>query len=344
MKMPKRISLFIIFASLLLFFGGGIIFSGSAAAKSGKPVVIKLATATKGGTFYPVGVALSELWNKELEKRLPYAVKVSALLSAGSKENITLLRGKKAEMAILQGLFGSLAWNAGTKKKKPYRDFRAVSMLWPNVEHFVMLRNKVRTGTILDIKGTRFSIGRPLSGTEKSTLIIMRAVGIGKKDILPEHFGYKKAADAIKKGKLEGASLVAGPPVPAVRDLYTSLKTEIAVLEFTDKQLKQITGHSVYPGFRYIIPPGTYPGQEKEIRTIAQPTFLAVRDDVDEELVYQMTKAVYENLDFLGKKHPVTRSMSIESAVSGLPIPLHPGALRYYREAGLEIPEEIILK
>jgi TRAP transporter TAXI family solute receptor len=94
----------------------------------------------------------------------------------------------------------------------------------------------------------------------------------------------------------------------------------------------------------YTIPAGSYPGQDTDVQTVAQPNFLATNADIPEEHVYQITKAIYENLPFLQAIHPATKVMSIESAIAGLPLPLHPGALRYYQEVGLDIPERLIAK
>jgi len=246
-------------------------------------------------------------------------------------------------MAILQGLSGSLAWDkTGLYRKKAYRDFRAISNLWPNVEHFVLAKNKVETGTIADIKGTRFSIGQPDSGTEESTLIIMNAFDMDRHSIIPSQFGYEEAVAAIKKGELDGASLVGGTPVKAVRELFSDPETDVAILEFSDKQLNTIINRSAYPGFRYVIFVGTYPGQKRQIKTVAQTTFLAVRADINDELVYKITETIYKNLAFLLKKHRATRYLNLNSAVSNLPVPLHPGAIKYYKEAGLEIPKNLI--
>lgn len=212
-EMIKKWGQLTILFVVLPFLISGIASPDSLLAESEKTVSIKIATATKGGTFYPVGVALAELWSMKLKNHWLNPVKFTAVTSAGSKENITLLKENKADMAILQGLSGSLAWDkTGLYRKKAYRDFRAISNLWPNVEHFVLAKSKVKTGTIADIKGTRFSIGQPDSGTEESTLIIMNAFGMDRHSIIPSQLGYEEAVAAIKKGELDGASLVGGNP------------------------------------------------------------------------------------------------------------------------------------
>jgi TRAP transporter TAXI family solute receptor len=296
-----------------------------------------------GGTYYPVGVALSTLWSIKLRKDKP-VIKVNPITSAGSGENVNMLKGKEVEMAILQGLFGKMAWN-GTDiyKGKPMKELRSITLLWPNVEHFVIYQDKVKTGTITDIKGLKFSIGRAGSGTERSGLTIMSGVGMGRDDVKAEYLGYFESSKAMKDKRIHGANLCAGPPVAAVTDLFATPGMKVKILEFTDKQLKAINSKTAYPGFKYLIPANTYPGQKKQIITIAQPNFLGIRADIDPAIVYKLTKTIYENLPYLYAIHQATKFMKLELATSGLPCPLHPGALKYYREVGgVMIPDSLI--
>jgi TRAP transporter TAXI family solute receptor len=90
------------------------------------------------------------------------------------------------------------------------------------------------------------------------------------------------------------------------------------------------------------VPAGTYPGQDEDIRTAAQPNFLAVRADVEDDVVYEVTKVIFDNLSFLYSVHKATRVMTLDNAVEGLPVPLHPGAVRFYRERGIPIPDHLL--
>ncbi len=310
-----------------------------------KPVYARIrfftiATATPGGTYYPVGTGLATLWTEKLKGE---GIRISAQSSAGSVENINMLRDGEAEFAILQGLIGSMAWKGeGVFKGRAYKGLRCISALWPNVEHFVLIEKKVKTGNVLDIKGTHFCIGRAGSGTERSTLTIMGALGMSIKDIKPEYLGYGDAARAIKDGTIDGGAFPAGPPVAAVSDLFATPNLQVRILEFTDKQLKMVKENSLYPAFRYVLPPNTYMGQKQPIRTIAQPNFLGVRKEVDPEVVYKVTKVMYENLPYLRRVHKACRFIKLESALSGLPAPLHLGAYKYYKEQGLRIPQHLL--
>ncbi len=334
MRRALKVTALVVILAVALFF-----FQGSAAAAQ-KLTSLIIATATTGGTYYPVGVAMATLWTTKLRRE---GIRVSPMSTAGSGENIPMLKGEEVELAILQGLFGAMAFRGiGIYEGKPYTDLRTIAMLWPNTEHFVLVKDKVKTGTVADIEGVRFSIGRAGSGTERSGLFIMKGIGLTVKDVKPEYLGYFESASAMKDGKIEGANLVAGEPVAAVTDLFSAPGMEVAILEFTDEQIKSIVEKTPYPGFRYIIPANTYRGQTEPVRTMAQPNFLGVRADVDEEVVYLLTKTIFENLDYLVKAHKATRFIKMETALSGLPGPLHPGALRYYRERGHEIPKHLI--
>ncbi len=316
----------------------------AAAPQSGDSQALIIATASTGGTYYPVGVALSTLTNVKLANS---GIQMNAISSAGSGENIQLIKNKEADLAILQGLFGAMAWQGkGKYDGTPEQDMRAISMLWENVEHFVVDAEYATTGNIADLenmKGEGFSIGRRGSGTETSGTTILGALGYDPEaDFTPERVGYSESSAALQDGRIAGMNTPAGPPVSAVTQAFATMGGDsITILEFTDDQIDQV--NSEFPVWgRYVIPANTYPGQEVDINTISQPNFLAVHPDLDEETVYQITKNIYENLDFLVNIHKATGAMSLERAIIGLPVPLHPGAARYYQEMGIEIPEELM--
>jgi uncharacterized protein len=303
-----------------------------------------LATATTGGTYYPVGVALATLTKVRLEPT--DGIAMSAISSAGSGENVKLLRENQAQFAILQALFG--AWAAeGTgmlEAEGPQPHLRSISMLWQNVEHFVVTNDMAKTGSIEDLaefNGAPFSIGARNSGTEGSGRTILKGLGIDPdEEFEVAYMGYTPTAEALQNGTVKGANLPGGVPVSAVAQAFASMSGDLAILSFSDEQITQANSEfDVWPP--YEIPAGTYPGQDEPVQTIAQPNFLAVRDDIPEEDVYLITKTMYENLPFLQNIHAATKDMALEKAIVGLPLPLHPGAVRFYEEQGIEIPERL---
>jgi uncharacterized protein len=303
-----------------------------------------LATATTGGTYYPVGVALATLTKVKLEPT--EGIAMSAISSAGSGENVKLLRENQAQFAILQALFG--AWAAeGTgmlEAEGPQPHLRSISMLWQNVEHFVVTNDMAKTGSIEDLaefNGAPFSIGARNSGTEGSGRTILEGLGIDPdEEFEVAYMGYTPTAEALQNGTVKGANLPGGVPVSAVAQAFASMSGDLAILSFSDEQITQAnSAFDVWPP--YEIPAGTYPGQDEPVQTIAQPNFLAVRDDIPEEDVYLITKTMYENLPFLQNIHAATKDMALDKAIEGLPLPLHPGAVRFYEEQGMTIPDKL---
>ncbi|MEZ8601909.1 TAXI family TRAP transporter solute-binding subunit [Vibrio splendidus] len=304
-----------------------------------------LATASTGGTYYPVGVALATLSKVKLAPKQHFSL--AAISSAGSGENVKLLNENEAQFAILQGLYGAWAWQGlgPYEKSGSQKQLRSVSMLWQNVEHFIVRSDLTETGTMSDLEnlnGKKFSIGKKNSGTENSGRQIMQGLSVNPEQFKLAFMGYGGSASALQNGTIDGMNTPAGVPVGAVTQAFAALGEDIQILSFTDAQIKQANGdYNIWT--KYEIPANTYPGVDKPITTIAQPNFLAVREDISDEDVYQLTKAIYENLPFLQGIHKATKAMALEKGIAGLPVPLHPGAARYYQEVGIDVPSELIV-
>ena len=301
-----------------------------------------LATASTGGTYYPVGVAISTLIKVKLEPEM--GIGMSAISSAGSGENVRLMRENEAQFGILQGLYGYYAAQGEGEISEPQENLRSVSMLWQNVEHFVIASDAAGDGTIqafVDAKGDAMALGAQNSGTLGSNITILEGFGINaEEDYELVYGGYGPAAEALQNGQVTGISTPAGVPVGAISQLFASAGDGVTLLSFTDEQIATADGgRELWTA--YEIPGGTYPGLDEAVTTIAQPNFLAVNADLPEENVYQITKAIFENLPFLQAIHPATNAMSLEAAIAGLPLPLHPGAARYFEEQGVEIPDRL---
>ncbi|MBW7984181.1 TAXI family TRAP transporter solute-binding subunit [Enterobacillus tribolii] len=299
---------------------------------------LSVATASTGGTYYPIGVGLANVWTHALKAD---NVQVTGQSSAGSVENIDLMQKDEAQLSILQSLMAVEAYE-GVRNfaGRPYTDLRSISMLWPNVEHFVLMNGKAKNGTLDDIDGTRFSVGPQASGTEQSTLIILQGVDLSKAKIDPEYLGYGDTIAAMRDGRLDGGALPAGVPASAVTDMYAS-GVAARVLDVTDAQLEQINAVA-NSWFRFVIKPDTYPGQSKAINTIAQPNILTTTRFIDEKTIYTLTKTMFENLPDVHQVHSSAKYISLENALKGVSVPLHIGAYKYYREAGLTIPAYLI--
>lgn len=302
-----------------------------------------LTTAGTGGTFYPVGVALATLAKMELQDE--YGIDMSAISSAGSGENIGLMRDDQAQFGIYLAIFGMWGREGSgvLEDEGPQENLRSIALLWPSVKHYLLANDHVIDGTasdLLDFDGT-FSIGARNSGTEHSARFQLGNFGI---DVDEEwdlvYQGFSPSVDSMIDGQIDGMMVNSGFGVGSVTQAMAQAGDRLTLLSFTEDEAEAFDGGlGMY--FPITIPAETYPGQDDEIDTIAQPNFLAVNEDVSEEDVYLFTKAIYENLGFLCNIHIATCDMSLDNAMAGLPLPLHPGAARFYEEEGLDIPEAI---
>ena len=323
--------------------GAMIALSATAAFADNKDYVLN--TASTGGTSHPVGTAISTLSKVKLLPKQKFSL--TAVNSAGSGANVQALGAGTADFAIIQGLFGSYAATGTGPVSEPQKNIRSVSMLWQNVEQFVVAADKAKTGTVddlKDLKGMSMGMGKQNSGTIGSNGVLMSGLGMDiNKDYKLVFAGYGPTADALANGQAVGAGLPSGPPTGAITKLMAANSGKFKILNVTADQAKAMDGgRNLWTP--YTIAAGTYPGQDKDVNTIAQPNFLAVNASVDEEHVYMLTKTMYENLGFLQAIHPATKAMAVEKAIAGLPVPLHPGAARYYKEAGLTIPDALMAK
>jgi len=303
-----------------------------------------LTTATTGGTFYPVGVAIATITHAQLAAS--QGISLTAISSAGSLENLKLLRDNQAQFAILQGPFGAWSWTGEGPVSSPQTHLRSVSALWKNVEHFVLLTELTENKNMSDLNqldGHRYVLGARNSGAEQTGRFILDTLGIDYEEKFNlAYMGYGPTSNAIQDGNIVGMNIPAGAPVSAITRAYAMLGNRMTLLNWTQDSLNKLNDR--YPLWDwYDFPPGTYPNQEELVRTVASPNVLVTRVDIPTEVVYNITKVIWENLATLQEIHGATNDMRQEIAIDGLGAPLHEGALRYYQEIGLEIPERLLI-
>jgi TRAP transporter TAXI family solute receptor len=301
-----------------------------------------LNTASTGGTYHPVGTAIATLSKVKLLPSEKFSL--TAVNSAGSGANVQAMAADTAQFAILQGLYGSYAATGTGPVTEKQENLRSVTMLWQNVEQFLLANEHVKTGTVGDLAaltGESMVMGKENSGTLGSNTVLLEGLGVSIGDYTLIHAGYGPSVDAMANGQAVGGGFPSGPPTGAITKLMSSNGDKFSLLNVTAEEGEKMDGGRKL-WVPYTIAAGTYPGQDKDVTTIAQPNFLAVNASVDENHVYLLTKTIYENLPFLQAIHKATNAMDISKAMAGLPVPLHPGAIRYYKEVGLEIPENLM--
>lgn len=286
---------------------------------------INILTGGQSGVYYPLGVAVEKLVAENVADTKP-----SVQSTKASVENLNLLQDGKGELAFALGDSVLLAWQGDSEAgfKAPLDKLRAVGAIYPN---FVQVVASKESGirTLADLKGKRLSVGAPRSGTELNARAILGAAGISYSDLSKvEYLPFAESVDLMKNRQLDATLQSAGLGVASIRDLSTSV--EIVVVEVPQEVVTKIGS----PYVSAVIPANTYTGQDTEVVTAAVVNFLITRSDLADELVYQMTKAIFDNLDAMVAAHAAARQMSVEAAPKDSPVPLHPGAERYFKEKG----------
>ena len=219
-------------------------------------------------------------------------------------------------------------------KDKPVKMLRSITQLYPNIMHIIVNADSNIT-SVKQLEGKRFVPGAVGSATEVNSKEILGLYGLDykeKKNVKADYLGYSEAAEALKDGRVDGILIAGGLPTAAVLDAASSVKIRILSLE--PEMIQKLTKEMPWY-YEVIIPKGTYIGQTEDARTVAVANILICRDDLSNDLVYQMTKALYDNQKDLVTAHSAAKDMKLESALNGLTVPLHPGAEKYYKEKGL---------
>jgi TRAP transporter TAXI family solute receptor len=288
---------------------------------------INILTGGTSGIYYPLGIGLSNIDSKALPD-----AKVSVQATKASVENLNLLEAGRGEAAITLGDSLSQAW-AGVKDagyEKPLHDLRGISAMHSN---YVQIVARADSGirTLADLKGKRVSVGAAKSGTELNARAVFAAAGLKYSDFAKvEYLPYEQSAQLVQNRQLDVTLQSAGLGNPALRDLANN--TEVVFIPIPSEVIAKIGDKAYMDG---VIPANTYKGQTAAVPTAKIENFLVTRKGVSVDTVYRMTKAMYEHLDQLVAAHAAAKSIKLENAIAGMPIPLHPGAEKFYREVGL---------
>jgi len=331
----------LVVAGLLMGWVLGFTFEEVSAQERGRVnISLLMATGMPGGTYYQVGLGMASLWTTKLRAA---GITVSAAETEGSRENIEAVRIADADLVLAEEFFCSMAFHgSGIYKGQPLSELRSISTLWPDVTHFLIRADRLESGTIQDLQGLILATGPPDSGNKYTTQMLLKSVKTIRQPVNFRFMSNMASAEAFRKGTVQALDLTGGVPIPLVTTICTEARPTLRFLDISNSQLEAFRTNGREHTFRYVIASGTYPGQERPINTIAQMNVLAVTSTLNSEVVYALTKTLYENLDYLARIHAACRGMSLKKAMAGLNVPLHRGAIRYYREQGLEIPAHLI--
>ena len=287
-----------------------------------------LATGGTGGTYYPFGGAIANIWNTKVE-----TMNVTAQATGASAENLRLINKGEAEYAIVQNDVMDYAYNgtdlfAGEK----LANIMTIGTLYPEVVQIAVSKDS-GIKSVADFKGKRISVGDAGSGVEFNAKQIMEGYGLTFDDIKKSNLSFKESAEGIQNGTLDGCFVTAGVPNAALQELaFTAGLTLVPVDGEAAKKICEKYGYYT----QTTIPGGTYKGTDDDTPALAIKATLAVNSKLDEQTVYEMTKALFENLNELATAHAKGKEVSAKAAVTGVSVPFHPGAKKYFKEIGLE--------
>jgi TRAP transporter TAXI family solute receptor len=288
---------------------------------------INVLTGGTSGVYYPLGVALTQIYGKAL----PSAT-ATVQATKASAENLNLLQAARGEIGFTLGDSLSDAWKGDAEAgfAAPLKKLRGVAAIYPN---YIQIVAGADSGirTLADLKGKRIAVGAPKSGTELNARAIFKAAGLTYKDFSRvEYLPFGESVELMKNRQLDATLISAGLGVAAVRDLSTAVK--IVIVPIGADVVAKI-GDPAYNAAA--IPARTYEGQSEAVPTVAIQNFLVTHEGVPAEVVYAMTKSMFENLGAMVAAHAAAKGISKDNGPKAMPLPLHPGAEKYYREAGL---------
>jgi len=285
-----------------------------------------LATGGTAGTYYPFGGAMAKIWNSKIKD-----MNVTAQTSGASAENVRLVNKKEVELALVQSDTLDFAFNAKEAFKEPLKAMNAVAVLYPEIIQVVVgAASPIKS--IADLKGKKVGVGAPGSGTEANFRQLLDAYGMKKEDVNAQFLSFSESAEAYKDKHIDAFIVTAGIPNAGIMDVAT--QNEIRILDIPADVAAKLT--QKYPFLAAVkVPANTYKGQTAEVSTVAVNAVLICGSSLSEAMVYNLTKALFENQADLASAHAKGKELNIKTAVTGVSIPYHPGAVKYYKEKGL---------
>ena len=287
---------------------------------------INILTGGTSGVYYPLGVGLSKIYGEKIE-----GSKVQVQSTKASVENLNLIQSGKGEIAFVLGDSVKYGWegNAEAGFQSKLENLRGIAGIYPNYVHIVASKSS-NIKSIADLKGKRVSVGAPKSGTELQARAILKASGMSYDDLgKVEYLPFGQSVELIKNRQIDATVQSAGLGVASIKDLANSV--EVVIVEIPESLIEKLGA----PYVSATIPANTYQGVAQDTKTAGIVNFLITSQNVSDQTAYDMTKNLFENLPALVATHSAAKNINIDKALTGMPVPLHPGAEKYYKEKGI---------
>jgi len=301
-------------------------------AGCGGSTTMTMGTGSPTGTYYAYGGIVGQYITNNT------GINVNAVSTGGSKDNIQGIDVGDYQLGTVQSDVMHYAWNGTRSFEEDGKidTFRTVAGLYAEAVQLVTVNPDIKS--VSDLKDKKVSIGAPGSGVYFNATDVLAAAGLSEENIKPQYQNFDESADALKDGKIDAAFIVAGAPTPAITELsMTNANVRIVPIDgdVAEKLMKDNTFYSVYK-----IPAETYKNQTEEISTVTVKATLIVSATANEDDVYNLTAAIFNNIDSITKEHAKGTELSLENATDGLTVPFHAGAAKYFKEKGIEVSVE----
>ena len=318
MKLFSRLSILSVLLVLVISVVAGC---GDSA---GEKKFLNIATGGTAGTYYPIGGAMAEILNNNIE-----GMNASAQSTGATVANINMLQEGSVDLAIVQNDITYYAANGIEMfEGKKIDNLRGIASLYPETCQIITL-DATGIKSIADLKGKRVAVGAMGSGAEANARQILEAYGITYDDIDEQFLSFSEAASALKDGNVDAAFLTAGYPTAAVQDIAS--QNPVRVLPVEDDKAEALIAK--YPFYTKVtIPAGTYAGFDEDVQAMSVMAMLVCTDKIDEQMGYDITKALFTNLDRIKAAHAVGKFITKESVMEGMPITMNAGAEKYFKE------------
>ena len=301
--------------------------SGSAPARPARPEIFSLATASLGGTYYIVGVGLAEIITQSVSH-----LTVNAVIAGGSTGNPTMLGNNEAELGITNYISAAAA-RAGSGAYSSPIAIAGICPLQYSTLHIMVMGNRNDINSMADLRGKRVNLGPAAGGGALFFREILPAWGLSESDFTFSFLSYGEGTEALRDGRIDCNTPNGAAPLEAVSSLAAQGSVKLINLE-TENMMRVKQNNPYYD--IGIIPGGTYRGIDTDVQTGGVQDILVVRQDMSDDNVYLITKAIYESLEELRKVHPSISTLKFDGYKDSL-VPLHPGAKRFYQEKGIPI-------
>lgn len=299
--------------------------------KKDMPKFVTVAGATSGGTYFLIANAMSQLFNEKIP-----GMNATAQSTSGTPKILETLNGGEAELGLAQAGIAENAVNGkGQFERKQMDNIAGVTFLYPNVVQFVV-RKDAGIKQPEDLKGKKLAVGAVGSAVEVNSKDLFEGLKFNyPNDITPEYVSEAQAADLLKNKQVIGANLASALGSSAMLDIMSSGDFELLpISEEIVQTLHKEINVAYYP---IVIPANTYPNQPEPVPSIAVANWLVARADVSEDFIYETLKVIYENQEHLVNAHKVMEHTKLESALNGQTVPLHPGAVKFYKDKGIDV-------